>query len=126
MSDVHEWIGSLTFVELYCGDCDAFDIALTYHRYPKMGFHSTFGDNKHFTQLALRFECGLDFCKGRVGKRKEFDWTQGVENIYRFLLIDYWRNNALYWSHRNFPEPIKKPKSLGQKSFEDFFRHGDN
>ncbi|MGH7959876.1 MAG: hypothetical protein ACREH8_23070 [Opitutaceae bacterium] len=53
-------------------------------------------------QLLLRAECGLALCKDRVFDRKKFDWSQPPEKVYRHLLIDLWRSDAIYWALHQF------------------------
>lgn len=53
-------------------------------------------------QLILRLECGLTFCRGDVGNRKEYNWDQNPALVYRWLLIDYWHLEAIYWAKRTY------------------------
>ena len=61
-------------------------------------------------QLILRFECALDFCRGNVGTRKDFNWNQTEKAIYRWLLIDLWRENALHWLCKVYGSPMVKDR----------------
>lgn len=55
-------------------------------------------------QSILRCEFACDFCLGQWGRRRNFDWTQKPEAIYRSLLIDMWRSDALFWASRRQEE----------------------
>jgi hypothetical protein len=64
--------------------------------------HQIFAGTAIRWQMILRVECGLSFCRGRLLKRKDFDWDQPREAVYRWLLIDLWYRDAMFWASRSF------------------------
>lgn len=50
----------------------------------------------------LRCQCAHAICMGRVENRPDFDWTKPPEEVYRLLLIEYWRTTALRWAKKKF------------------------
>jgi hypothetical protein len=53
-------------------------------------------------QIIIRCNCAISFCAGRVGKRNDFNWNQETKTVYRYLLIDFFRSEALYWAHKMY------------------------
>lgn len=122
---IGEWIENLKFAELsFCdSDCDDLSEDLANNTLvPEKFAHSYWGTNNHW-QLILRCECALDFCRGRVEKRKEFNWQQEPKTIYRWLLVEFWRRDALHWASK-IHNPNKIRTLLRQRNFttEFFYR----
>lgn len=96
---IAEWISKLTFLDLMrcdflCashGDTMVLDLTLK---------SLCAEDSGLAWQWVLRLHYGVDFCRGNIGKRKDYDWSQPAETVYRFLLIDLWRSDAIYWANR--------------------------
>jgi len=125
---VGQWIENLKFDELsFCdSDCDGFieDLANGSIN-SELVRCSSFGVRNHW-QLILRCECALDFCRGRVEKRNKFNWQQDPIIIYRWLLIEFWRRDALHWASKiHSSNEIRKV--LRQRNFtsEFFYRFRD-
>jgi hypothetical protein len=112
------WIQSLKFVDMSLCDneCRWISEELIAHG-DCSNYHSIFNSDSIRWQAILRCGMALDFCRGRVGKRRQFDWSQKPEAIYKWLLVDYWRRDALYWANRKYGsfEPISE-KILGRLS----------
>lgn len=104
-SEIHDWILTLKYVELSCCDNDCKRLIEHLMHDDLKSFRSIFAGNSIHWQLILRCECALNFCQGRVEKRKDFDWNRPREEIFKFLLIDFWRSSALHWTTRVFPRP---------------------
>lgn len=108
--EIAGWIDKLPFVEIVlCNDlCDSLaatlkhgDISEKYQPYQPL-----FGGANIRWQAILRCGCALDFCAGRIEKRKDFDWNQDPEIIYRYLLVELWGRSALHWSRKAFSPPM--------------------
>ena len=46
----------------------------------------------------------FDFWKGKVGRRKEYDWSRESALVYRALLINLWSSQSLHWIVRCDPQ----------------------
>ena len=112
LENIHGWIRSITFVDLLTGDSDA-GILVRYLLEDNVNqYHPIFAGDDHLYQMAMRCACALDFCQGKVDKRKDFDWAQPPKHIYEFLLIEFWRRTAMHWAWISFPQPkilVDKP-----------------
>jgi len=64
-------------------------------------------------QSLWRCEFALDFCQGRWGDHEKFDWTRNSGDIYRALLIEAWRSEALIWASR-LEQTKKRVSQIGQ------------
>jgi len=53
-------------------------------------------------QMILRVDCAIAFCRGTCWQRKDYDWNQPEEVVYRWLLIDLWHRDALYWAGKQY------------------------
>ena len=96
-----EWIERLSYLELIRGD----DLVRAWIRHPeamRIGPCATDDTNEIRWQLVLRFDCALTFCRGRFFDRHDFDWSLPSETVYRKLLIELWRSEALFWASRQF------------------------
>lgn len=100
-----EWIKDLKFLQISAANRDSLNIAswLAVKSISEELFLG-FGGEDHRFQLYLRCLRALDFCRGRVEKRKEFNWDRNAEGIYRELLIDDWMGGALHWVTRCHPD----------------------
>jgi len=96
---VQEWIAELTYVELWEADEECKHIVSMLPLQPEDPSALRQADNIR-VQVVLRIECALDLCRGIVGKRKQFDWDRPSRDVYRDLLIERWRNDAMYWAHQ--------------------------
>lgn len=104
-----EWIQELNFLQLAVANDECRCIA-TWLCEEKNEFAMSFAGEDHRFQLYLRCLRGLDFCRGRVGKRKEFDWEIEPIEIYKKLLTDDWMSGALHWIARCHPAEIDETK----------------
>jgi hypothetical protein len=89
------WMADLKFIPL--ASCDG-DCKLAAEYLPQGLEHLMLRLGNANWQMILRFQCALDFCRGRVLKRKEFDWSQEPEKIYHWLLVMLWHENAFHWA----------------------------
>ena len=102
--DFCEWIGKFTFLELWTADYVCERLALDLVQREALPADVDFGWHgvEIRWQMAFRFECAIDFCAGRVEKRKDFDWTQEPSKVFESLLINFWRRSAMYWASRKY------------------------
>lgn len=105
LNQIEEWIQNLKFAELACGDSDADHLAelILNEKTDHFKYHLPTGESRW--QLILRCECAINFCSGHLYNRKAFDWNQSPKIIYRWLLIELWRRDAVYWACKNFGSP---------------------
>jgi hypothetical protein len=99
---IGEWIENLKFTELSLCDDECRQLSDDLPDGPIEEYHSVFSGTDIHWQMILRCECALDFCRGRVEKRGEFDWSQESKVIYRWLLVEFWRRSAPYWASKLF------------------------
>jgi hypothetical protein len=97
--DLDVWIAGLRFSELSICDDESDRVRDQLLEGNLQNYHPIFDQTIHW-QLLTRCECALDFCRGRVEKRSEYDWNQDEKIIYHWLLVDFWRNTALHWACR--------------------------
>jgi hypothetical protein len=100
-NEICDWILNLRYVDLRACDSTCKSVIgqiIRQHRNDKI-FLAIEGVR---WQLIVRCEFALDFCRGRVLKRSEFDWSKNSEAIYKFLLIELWYQDAVYWANRRF------------------------
>jgi len=111
LTDTPDWIGGLPFTELV--SCDHIFRAmidnLDHEEEGECMPLQFFSGNSIRWQMILRVECALTFCKGHLWKRKEYDWFQTGEQIYSWLLIGLWYEDAIFWASRTFGS--ESPKS---------------
>lgn len=101
------WISGLCYQDLMMGDMFAGFLAewLLRPEGGEFGFTMVDGEEHYRFQLYLRCWQGLDFCRERVPGRRKFDWDQKPTLIYKHLLIELFRSEALYWIHHCYDEP---------------------
>ena len=93
-----EWISRLCFLELT--ECDGVFRLLA--EKPRSEPFSIFSGESIRWQMILRIECAITFCRGRLWKRAEFDWSKPESAVYAWLLIELWYRDAMYWASRVF------------------------
>lgn len=102
LADADVWIAGRKFIEIISADLEARSLirALTADRL--RDYRQVMSDGGIRWELQLRCQCAHSFCMGRVEKRCDFDWRQPPEDIYRILLIEFWRTTALRWAKKEF------------------------
>lgn len=102
-SGAYDWIAQRRFADI--GDCDVVCNNLAQFDLPSgelMEFYQVIEGKAHRWELVLRCECAIDFCRGIILYRKIFDWAQPPAQIYKWLLVDLWRGNALHWAYKTY------------------------
>jgi hypothetical protein len=98
---INTWISGLNYDALCF--CDM-EITLFVHAHDTRTEHlpknSLMGGGLIDWQMVLRMMCALSFCKGEILKRKEFDWSQPPEAVWKYLLVELWRANGRHWAIR--------------------------
>lgn len=121
-SDSSSWIGKLPFTELtYCDE-----IIHGMIRNLKYGLgriqDQSFGSEATLWQMILRVECGLSFVRGDLWKRKDFDWSQPQEAVYKWLLIELWYCDAMRWASHTFGSNALVKARLAQDIRSDLWQ----
>jgi hypothetical protein len=128
LNEISQWIQNLKFAELSVCDDDCIELLDWLIDGNSSSREYLFGGKKTNWQLILRCQCALDFCKGYVEDRKNFNWQQDPKTIYRWLLIDYWRSGAVHWAFKMYGDP-KTEARIRQFHFDrkvsHLFRKGD-
>lgn len=72
----YDWITKLTFYDLFAADssCRFLSTSLPSKTFEYYG--PSFEGSNHLWQIILRCECAIDFCRGIVEKRADYDWSQ--------------------------------------------------
>ena len=98
LKTLNQWMSNLRFPDVANTDFHCFGIARDLADeipLPSMKRHH----NNTRWQLILRCQCALDFCRGLVEKRKDFDWDQNSEAVFKYLLFELWHQSAFHWCH---------------------------
>lgn len=102
MTKAGAWIGARTFIEIISTDFEARALIDKLLQGTPERFRQVLGGDGIRWELMLRCQCANAICMGRVENRREFDWTKPPEEVYRLLLIEYWRTTALRWAKKEF------------------------
>lgn len=100
MADAGVWIAERKFIHVISTDLEAESLIEAIVSRKLGDYHQVMNSPDIRWELKLRCQCAYAFCIGRLGKRGDFSWDRRPEVVYRELLIEFWRTEALRWAKK--------------------------
>lgn len=102
LADAGAWIAERKFIHIISTDLEANRLTEAMISGKLRDYRQVMSSPEIRWELALRCHFAHSFCMGRVGRRRDFAWDQSQTEIYRQLLIELWRTEALHWAKKEF------------------------
>ena len=119
MADAGVWLAERKFIDVISTDLEAESLIEAIVSGRLRDYRLGMNNPGIRWELALRCQRAHSFCMGRVGGRRDFAWDRRPPEIYRQLLVEFWRTEALHWAKTEFGmRGYAEAKQLGDRLFQ--------